>query len=284
VEIDPTFAPAWALLGQLLHIDGYYWSHDPTQLGRARRAVERAHELDPDLIEASGTLIELRLEGGDLIPAYRAARDLVEQRPQSSYAHSMMGVALRYGGLLDQAVAECDRGRAIDPRDASHRQCVLTYLYAGMPDRALIAAGFATSLLWENDVTARLALMRGDADEAIRLWSRQATPDAGLLRRDHFAECLSGESSDDLDERLASAHDEVRAVADPEWWFVSAGLFAQCGREQWALGLLERAVAGGYCVDPAVAVDPLLAPIEDRLAVARRTAADCRAALAAELH
>jgi TolB-like protein len=188
VELDPTFAPAWAQLGQLLHIDGYYWSGDRGQLGRARRAVERALELDPDLIEASATLVELRLETGDLLGAYRAAGELLDRRPGSSVAHVLLGIALRYGGLLEEAVGECELARTLDPRDPSQRQCVLTYLWAGLDERAVDAAGYATSLLWENDITARLALMRGRREEAARLWARQASPEAGLLQRDHFAD------------------------------------------------------------------------------------------------
>jgi TolB-like protein len=283
VELDPTFAPAWAQLGQLLHIDGYYWSADRGQLGRARRAVEQALELDPDLIEASATLVELRLETGDLLGAYRAAGELLDRRPGSSAARVLLGITLRYGGLLEQAVGECELARTLDPRDPSQRQCVLTYLWAGLDERALDAAGYATSLLWANDITARLALMRGRREEAVRLWARQASPEAGLLRRDHFAECLGEQPGADLERRLAEAHEQVRLVADPEWWFASAGLFATCGKTDWALALLQRAAGGGYCVDPSPRVDPLLRPLEGRLADLRRAAAECRDAFAAQI-
>ncbi|HVS64127.1 MAG TPA: hypothetical protein VMT85_11565 [Thermoanaerobaculia bacterium] len=291
VELDPTFAPAWAQLGMLLHIDGYYWSSDREQLARARRAVERAVQLDPDLIEASGTLVELRLEDGDLLGAYRAAGELLDRRAQSSTAHVLLSIALRYGGLLEQAVAECEVARGLDPGDSSQRQCVLTYLWAGLPDRAIDAAGFATSLLWENDVSARIALMNGRREEAARLWARQTSPEAGLLRRDHLVACLGGESGEEtrevtgeeLDRRLTEVFEEVRAVADPEWWFASAGLFATCERPDWAVALLQRAVDRGYCVNPSPRVDPLLRPIADRLGDLQRIAAQCREKFAAQI-
>jgi len=283
VELDPTFAPAWAQLGMLLHIDGYYWSSDREQLRRARRAVERALELDPDLIEASGTLVELRLEEGDLLGAYRAASELLDRRPRSAVAHVLLSIALRYGGMIEEAVGECEVARGLDPRDPSQRQCVLTYLWAGLDERAIDAAGFATSLLWENDVTARIALMKGRREQAARLWARQASPEAGLLRRDHIAACLEGASGTDVEERLADAYEQVRAVADPEWWFASAGLFAACGRLDWSVALLERAASRGYCVDPSPRVDPLLRPVEERLGDLQRLASQCRDRFAAEI-
>jgi tetratricopeptide (TPR) repeat protein len=267
----------------LLHIDGYYWSGGKQQLDRARRAVERALELDPDLLEAAGTLVELRLEDGDLQGGYRAAGELLDRRSSSSAAHVLLATALRYGGLLEQAVGECEVARGLDPRDPAQRQCVLTYLWAGSEDRAIEVAGFATSLLWENDVTARVALMNGRREEAARLWARQTSPEAGLLRRDYLAACLRGETGEAPAARLTEAYEQVQAVADPEWWFVSAGLFATCGKEEWALALLQRAVRSGYCVDPSARVDPLLAPIADRLGELGRMASVCRERFAAQI-
>lgn len=278
VELDPDFAPAWSELGKRRFIDAFYWEGGEAQRDRARVAVARALELDPDLLDAAGTFIDLRVADGAVVEAYRVARGIVEHRPQSALARSLLAVALRYGGLLDQAAAACERGFKLDPRDPRLRSCTWPYLWLGQYDHATHYASRASSLLWQNDVNARIALMEGRDEEARRLWSRQIDPSAGQLRRDALVACLDGTLGADAPLRFGQDFDQVLAVHDPEWTFASAGLFVHCGFPDLGLDLLRRAAEGGYCVPPSPEVDPLLAPLagDPRLAEIADIAERCR--------
>jgi tetratricopeptide (TPR) repeat protein len=276
LELDAGFAPAWSELGRRLLTDAFYWEGGPTGWDRARRATERALQLDPDLMDAAGTLVDLLVLDGKVIEAYRIAAGLVAHRPQSGYHYGLLAIALRYGGLVEEAVAACDRGHSIDPRDPRLRLCTWAYLWAGDSERAKAFASRATSLLWNNDVLARIALMEGNVEEARALWSRQVDPSAGRLRRDAVVACL--EDRTEAAARFERDLEDVLSVHDPEWMFLSAGLFARCGLADDALSLLREAALGGYCVDPSPHVDPLLAPLEsrDELVEIRNIASVCR--------
>jgi hypothetical protein len=203
---------------------------------------------------------------------------LVAHRPGSGYPYGLLAIALRYGGLVGEAVAACDHGHSIDPRDPRLRLCTWAYLWAGDAERAKAFASRATSLLWNNDVLGRIALMEGNVEEARALWSRQVDPSAGRLRRDAVVACLEGRAGAEVATRFEQDLEEVLSVHDPEWMFLSAGLFARCGLEDEALSLLREAALGGYCVDPSPHVDPLLAPLEsrDELVEIRNIASVCR--------
>jgi pimeloyl-ACP methyl ester carboxylesterase/TolB-like protein/Flp pilus assembly protein TadD len=278
VELDPGFAPAWSELGKRRFIDAFYWGGGDHQRELARTAVARALELDPDLLDAAGTFIDLRVADGAVIEAYTVARGIVDHRPQSAYAHSLLAVVLRYAGLLDEAVAACERGFELDRRDPRLRSCTWPYLWSGEYERAAEYASRASSLLWQNDVMARIALMEGRDEEARRLWSRQVDPSAGQLRRDAMVACLDGNLGAETALRFGEDFDRVLAIHDPEWTFASAGLFARCGYHELGLDLLRRAADGGYCVDPSPEVDPLLSPLATTAEISeiRRITEQCR--------
>ncbi len=278
VELDPSFAPAWAQLGRRRYVSGYYWQGSELELARAREELERALELSPGLIDATDNLISLRAESGEVEEAYLAAREVAEQRPRSSFAQSMIALTLRYAGLIDEAVAACERGLELDPLDSRLRSCTWAYMLAGDFERAGEFASRTQSLLWENDINARIALTQGRPGEALRLWSRQTHSSAGRLRRDTMVACLKGESSPENELRLREELEDLRGIHDPEWKFLSAGLFAYCGQTEFAVELLTQATNGGYCVDPSSASDPLLAPVDDlpEIALLRERAKRCR--------
>jgi len=278
VALDPGFAPAWAALGRRQFIEAFYWSGDGSASDTGQRATERALALDPDLMEAMGNLVELRLAAGHTAEAYEAARQLAEHRPRTAFAHGLVSLPLRYGGLLDQARDTCDRALALDPRDPRLRNCTLTYLLSGDYERTEELAARAGSLLWSNDVLARVELMRGNSQQALRLWSRQIDPSAGRLRRDAVVACLEGDHGDATERRWLESFEEVLATHDPEWHYLSAGLFAYCGHSDRALELLRRAAYGGCCVDPSPHVDPLLASLSGtrEIEVIRGISQECR--------
>lgn len=278
VQLDAGFAPAWAELGRRRYVDAFYWGGGEAQLEKARIAVARALELDPDLLDAASTYIDLQVADGEVVEAYGVARAIVEHRPQSAFAHSLLAVVLRYAGFLDEAAAACERGVALDPRDPRLRSCTWPFLWRGDYQRAAAHASQASSLIWQNDVLARIALMEGRAEDARRLWSRQLDPSAGELRRDAMVDCLDGTLGAETALRFGEDFDEVLAIHDPEWTFASAGLFVHCGFHDLGIELLRRAATGGYCVDPSPAVDPLLAPLaaSTELAEIRNIAARCR--------
>ncbi len=115
LQIDPDYADAFALLSQV-HTWTFFVNAKPEDGTAARKAFERANELQPDLAEA-------RLARG-LYTLYvakdpeRAVNDLksvVEARPNSAEAYVALGFALRRRGQFEQALAAQLRALDLDP-------------------------------------------------------------------------------------------------------------------------------------------------------------------------
>src|SRR5581483_1012264 len=109
---------------------------------------EKALSLDPNLISAAGNLISNRVERGDLATAHKEATQLVQKRPQSAQAHFTLSYVLRYAGLLQQAMQECDAALALDPGNYEFRSCALNFMAMGRPERALVFMGLDAGSEW----------------------------------------------------------------------------------------------------------------------------------------
>src|SRR4051812_14621309 len=137
VGIDPSYAPAWEALGQRYYFDSIYGGGGEEMFQRSNSAYERATSLDPNRVMAASSLITNRVERGELGRAYDAATDLVRRRPQSADAHFALAYVLRYAGILDQSVQECNTARQLDPGNFTLRSCAWSFLAMGKTDRAM---------------------------------------------------------------------------------------------------------------------------------------------------
>src|SRR5207253_9248353 len=90
---------------------------------RSQSAYERALALDPNLVLAAGQLTTSRADSGDLVGAYRQAQALLKSRPDSGHAHFTISYVLRYAGLLNESVRECETALRLDPGNYQFRSC-----------------------------------------------------------------------------------------------------------------------------------------------------------------
>lgn len=86
VELDPSYAPAWAALSRRYYDHGQYGTGGQESYERAFEMVERAVGLDPELIPAISQFIMMRTETGEVGEAIHQARQLVKRRGDSARA------------------------------------------------------------------------------------------------------------------------------------------------------------------------------------------------------
>jgi len=275
VELDPAFAPAWTELGARLNYYGVYSNGGPGAVDRARACLERAHQLDPDLHEATARLITMSVEGGDLHGALRRADDFVRANPRSASARFTLGYVLRYAGLIEEAGRACDAALALDPRNRDWRSCALAFIEMGDYRHARDYTNLDAGSSWATLVEADILFHEGHlAESAASLRSVREALDVADIALQQF--CLESTGPPLPPETVSASVEAVIGLRDPEPKYFHAGRLAYCGFHEAALRLLRAAVEGNYLAVPAMDRDPLLAGVraEPEYAAIRAMALD----------
>ena len=257
VEVDPTYAPAWEQLGLRAYYDSDYSDGGEAMFQRSNEACEKAVALDPNRVVAAGQLITNRVARGELGKAYEAAQALVKRRPESAYAHFVMGLVFRYAGMLEQSTNECNTALALDPGNYSFRSCAWAFMELGKTARAADFVRLDAGSEWAAYVTPSILLREGKIAEAREAVKRM--PTTPRYHRDLLESCLQLRPATDLDRLAQSAETNLPSDADPETWYYQGAMFAFCGKKQAALRLMESAIQQNYCSYSNLLSDPLLA-------------------------
>ena len=258
VELDPSYAPAWIALSGRYYNDGSYSDGGQRAIDRSQTAAERAFALDPQLPEAHRRLIILRVEGGELNAAFDQAAELLRRRPDSADAHFSMAYLLRYAGLLEESILECETARRIDPKNSRlWRSCAINFHYLDRHDRAWDFLKADGDSVWARNNTVNFLIREGKRTEA-----RDA---ARALGADMFSQavlaCLQDRPRAEVEPLMNAEIAGLMSVRDSEPKYFAATEFVSCGLPDPGLRLLRRAVEQNYCAYPTMDRDPLLASV-----------------------
>ena len=245
VQLDPSYAPAWSLLGFRYYFDGQYSDGGAAAMQRSEDCHRKALSIDPDLVSSRRGLIVHLTERGELPDAYRQARALVEQRPDSGEAHFSMSYVLRYAGLLDEAARECETGRSKDPSDRSLRSCSIVFAELGDPNRAMEFARLDGDSAWVRNFHSDLLLHEGKISEAVEPKAESRVGDLPTLILQHAPQTQIEAMANALKQSVSALND-----GEPLYW--AAGDFSRLGRQREALEMLRVSVDRGYCCYPAL--------------------------------
>jgi serine/threonine-protein kinase len=257
VERDPRFAPAWARLGRCYRLLGKY-DEDPARgqanLALGSQALRRALDINPDLSLAHNLYAHVEVDAGHARDAVGRLLDRVRRRASEPELFAGLVHACRYCGLLDASVAAYDRAHSLDP--AIITSVAQTFALQGEWEKALAADRS------HPPFTKAMSLVQlGRAEEGL-----------GLLRAS-IAEGLHPQLHNLVRGMIAAfegRHDEVihhtrlvidAGFTDPEVFYHWSGALALAGDFDGALGLLERALAGGFHPASAFERDPRFAPL-----------------------
>jgi serine/threonine protein kinase len=276
VGLDPTYAPAWHVLGQRYYYDSQYSDGGETSFQRSNSALERAVALDPNLVGAAGQLINNRVERGELVKAYRDAKALVERHPESARAHFTLGYVLRYGGMLEESARECNTALALDAGDYGLRSCSVTFEEIGNYSRSLDFLQPDMGSQWAMANLVGHYIRTGNLAQA-----REMSEKLGDGFRNRFNKaCLNHAPASEVESIAKQQAPEILANPDSENRFMAGAAFAFCGQKDIALQLLKSAVAGKYCAYTEMQNDPMLASLRgtpefaETLSAAKKCQAD----------
>jgi serine/threonine protein kinase len=247
LELDPTFAPAWALLGRCHRVIGKYIEGSPESESQAEAAFRRALELNPRLSVAQKFYAHLEADIGQ---AQRAlVRLLGEAHRHGNDPELFAGLAhvCRYCGLNRASIAASAEARRLDPHVPTSLE--QTLLMAGDLERLLAVERPAVSAGGDEGIRVIALGLAGRRDEArlmlaelgrasliplFQAWVRYLT--AWLDRRP--ADMVFDPSD------LGS----LKIQDDPEAIFQEGWLLCDVGEHEQGLDFLQRGVAKGYFV------------------------------------
>jgi serine/threonine protein kinase/tetratricopeptide (TPR) repeat protein len=251
VALDPGYAPAWLELGSHYYTEADMVEGSDTISKKCIAALERAHELDPNLLSASTSLIEFRRRvGGDLATSFTQLQELSRRRPRRAEVHVTFSQLLRTSGALEQSANACEVAHQLDPDLPT--DCYITYIY--LADYAKARREIERSPgEFSSFVEGHILLREGKADEALpKLKILPAASNYEVVR-----ECWRDSSTEKCSALVTRSESEFLHLPDPDAWYFGAALFAALGKKEASLRLLEADRKLNFCVYPAVDRDPM---------------------------
>jgi len=250
LELDPSFAPAWAQLGRCHRLIGKFIDVSGDGAARAETAFRRAFEINPRLTLAHKFCAHLEAETGH--PRAALVRLLREADRHGNDPELFAGLvhACRYCGLFEQSIAAHEEARRLDPNVPTSVE--QTIMMTGDIERLLAVKRLSTAGSGDDVIRVIGLGLAGRRDEA-----RQAVVALRQATRLPVFRSYTDTLAAWLDRRPAdmfgvSELEGLKIMDDPEAIFQEGWLFCDVGEHERGLAQVRRAVAKGYCVAPTL--------------------------------
>jgi len=251
VALDPGYAPAWVALGSRYYTEADAVAGGDAVLQKCIAALERARQLDPNLLSAATWSIGLgsRVNGG-LESSFAQLQELARKRPRRAELHLLHSQPLRTIGALDRAAEECEISHRLDPDLVA--DCAVPYIYLNDLARAHIELDRAPGE-FSSFLLGHVLLREGKVEQALpKLKILPAGSNYEVVRT-----CWPNSSTPGCDRTIAQSLTQFLQLPDPDAWYFGAALFAWLDKKEAALHLLEADAKRNFCVYPAVDHDPM---------------------------
>jgi serine/threonine protein kinase len=264
---EPNYAPAWAHLGRAYTTNASLQFGGREDYGKAQAAYEKAIGLNPRLVEPRIYMANLFTDTGRVEQAVPLLRTVVQDSPNNAEAHWELGYAYRFGGMLQESVAECEKARQNNPQVKMNSSAMNGYLYLGDYQKFLQS-------LPAND-SVYILFYRGfgefhvnNREQAARDFDRAYERDSSLLPAmvgkslSHFIKHDNTRGLKLL--KQTEGKIEERGVSDAEGMYKVAQAYAVMGDKVSALHMLRHSIGGGFFCYPYFVRDPLLQSLRNQ--------------------
>jgi serine/threonine-protein kinase len=269
ISRDSTYAPAYVGLALTYELMSGAYMNTNEALPRARAALDRALQLDPENAVGHSTLGYLKMvQDWDWSGAELSLRHALELNPNDGTAHQNYGLVLVPLGRIDEAIHEFDRAREIDPLSPLSATMTLYPLFEGRRWDQAIAAGESVVADQPTSSAARMVLgqaqfFRGQRErglETLRVAARLDPGNPFTMGWVGYACAVAGRRAEalamlDTLQRMSPS----RYVQPYTFALIHIGL----GDREAALRLLEQAVREHTDEVALLGVDPAMDPLRE---------------------
>ena len=272
VALDPGYAPAWVALGSRYYTEADMIGGGDAVLQKCIAALERARQLDPNLLSAATWPIGLgsRVHGG-LESSFAQLQELARKRPRRAELHLLHSQLLRTIGALGRAAEECEISHRLDPDLVA--DCAVPYLYLNDLPKARVELDRAPGE-FSSFLLGHVLLREGKVAEALpKLKILPAGSNYEVVRN-----CWPNSGTPACDRIVAQSVSEFLQLPDPDAWYFGAALFAWLDQKDAALRLLDADARRNFCVYPALDNDHMFDKIRNtpEFGSARQNAIACQ--------
>ena len=264
--IEPNYALTWAHLGRAYTTNASLRFGGREDYAKAQAAYEKAIALNPTLVEPRIYMANLLTDTGRVEQAVPLLRLALRIGPNNAEAHWELGYAYRFGGMLEESVAECERARQNNPQVKINSSALNSYLYLGEYQKFMQSLPVNDSiyiLFYHGFVEYYL----NNYPQAARDFDRAFEMEPSLLPA-NVGKALSYSIKHDNAHGLKVLHEtedriEELGVTDPEGIYKIAQAYAVLGDKASALHMLRHSIGGGFFCYPYFVRDPLLQNIRN---------------------
>ncbi len=261
IERDPDFALLHAGLAECYTIKAVFGTEPPRPwFARAKRAVERALALDPELPEARITRAHIRAHYDlDWAGAEQEYAEVIAVDPDNANAHYRLALLRGFSGRLNEGQAELAIARQLEPlwTPAVANTASLLALqgrYAEAETEARRAMEMDPDFAYARTILGRVLVGEGRHDEALAVFRQRSTPGPRGYADVPFA-LVSAGRIDEARRELARLLTLARQRYVPAYDI--AVVYASLGDHEAALDWLDKAVEERSTV-ALMAADPAL--------------------------
>jgi len=256
LELDSSFAPAWARLGRCHRVIGKFIESTPDSNARAQEAFDRAIALNPRLSIAHKFYSNLESEIGRSIQAMVRLLEAAARHGNDPELFAGLVHACRYCGLFEQSIAAHDEAKRLDPHVPTSLE--QTLLVSGDLDRLFAMEPSAPRAGSADQGIRIIALgLSGEREQARRMVDDIA-PSSQIKVFQIWKSYLYAWLDFHLDDMRAgdAVLQTLKIMEDPEAMFQRGWLLCDVGDFENGIEQLQQGVKKGYYMARTLSTRP----------------------------
>jgi DNA-binding winged helix-turn-helix (wHTH) protein/TolB-like protein/Tfp pilus assembly protein PilF len=265
VALSPDWALAWAHLGRAHAASAAFHLRGRLDYDKAIECYRRALELNPLQNDARIFMANFLTDTGRVNEAVPLLREVLSNNSNLAEARWELGYAYRFGGMLEQSIAECELARKLNPAVKLYSSTLNAYLYNADYEKFLQS-------LPQSDI-AYILFYRGlasyyqkELQKAAAQFDRAYELDENFYTR--IGKTISYAIGGQIEQAQQLLRDtrqmiEEREVGDAEGIYKVAQAYAVIGDKDAALHVLKHSIDGGFFCYPYFVTDPMLASLRN---------------------